>query len=788
MVKARNRMLWRDLWHLRGQMIAAALVVACGVAAFLSMRATYESLLQARDDYYHALRFADVFAQLKRAPLSVRSRITEIPGVAQVRTRVVLQVTLDVPGLDEPASGRLVSVPEERRTMLNDLSLRAGRYVEPGRDDEVIASEAFAVANGLKVGDSIGAIINGRWKRLRIVGVALSPEYIYEIGGGMIFPDNRRFGVLWMGDKALASAYNMEGAFNDASLSLAAGASEADVIERLDLLLARYGGLGAYGREEQLSHRFISDEIAQNRITSTFVPGIFLGVAAFLLHIVLSRLIAMQRTQIGLLKAFGYSDREVGLHYLKLALVTVFAGLALGAAMGVYAGSWLTAVYRDYYRFPSLVFEVSARVLGLTLLIAIAAAVIGALGALRRAARLPPAEAMRPEPPATFHAGLLERTGLTARLPSSARMIARSIARRRWKSFLAVLAIACAVGILVLGRFGLDAMNYMLRVQFEVVQRDDLTVVFTDPESPGIRHELARLPGVLTAEPFRIVPARLRFEHRTKRVELTGLPPDGKLRRLVDTKLRPVQLPASGVVLTRKLGELLGVTPGETITVLVLEGARPVRSLLVTGLVDEPVGIGAYMDLRALNALMREEGSLSGAYLAVDPRHAQELYRTIKQLPAVSGVAFRDAVLESFEQILNRSMRTITLVNVLFACVIAFGVVYNGARVALSERGSELASLRVLGFTRREVTWLLLGEQSILTLLALPLGFGLGVWTAWLLSLRLNTELYRIPLVLEGATFSFAVLVIVVAALLSGMLVAHRINRLDLVAVLKTRE
>jgi putative ABC transport system permease protein len=787
-VKAHNRMLWRDLWHLRGQVIAAALVVGCGVAAFVSMRATYESLLRARDDYYQAFRFADVFVSLKRAPLSIATRIAEIPGVAQVRTRVVLQVTLDVPGLAEPASGRLVSIPERPRPMLNDLSLRAGRYVEPGRDDEVIASEAFAVANDLKVGDSLGAVMNGRWKRLRIVGVALSPEYIYEVGAGTIFPDNRRFGVLWMGETTLASAYNMEGAFNDVALALAAGASQADVIERLDLLLARYGGLGAYGRDEQLSHRFISDEIAQNRVTSTFVPGIFLGVAAFLLHMVLSRLTALQRTQIGLLKAFGYSNREVGLHYLKLALVTVLAGLALGGALGLYAGTWLREVYRDYYRFPRFAFEISPHVLSVTLLIALAAAGLGALGAVRRAVRLPPAEAMRPEPPASFHAGLLERTGLNARLPPSARMIARSIARRRGRSSLAVLGIGCAVGILVVGRFGLDAMSYMLQVQFELVQRDDATVFFTEPESAGIRNEVARLPGVLGVEPFRTVPARLRFEHRTKRIDVTGLPPDGELRRLVDEKLRPVQLPVSGVLLTRKLGELLRVKPGEAITASVLEGARPVRTLMVAGLVDEPVGIGAYMDLHALNALMREEGSISGAYLKVDSHNAAALYRALKHLPAVSGVAFRDAVLRSFNQILDRSMRIVSVVEVLFACVIAFGVVYNSARIALSERGNELASLRVLGFTRREVTWLLLGEQGLLTLLAIPLGFALGIWTAWLLVRRLSTELYRIPLVLNSATFSFSALIIVIAALLSGMLVARRIDRLDLVAVLKSRE
>jgi len=454
----------------------------------------------------------------------------------------------------------------------------------------------------------------------------------------------------------------------------------------------------------------------------------------------------------------------------------------------VYGGTWLTAMYRDFYRFPHLDYVVSSRVMSLTLLIVLAAACIGALGAVRRAVKLPPAEAMRPEPPAAFRAGLLERSGFSARLPSSARMIVRGLARRRGRAMLAALGIACAVGILILGRFGLDAMNYLLRVQFQVVQRDDLMVTFTEPVSGSVRDELKRLPGVLTAEPFRAVPAKLRFEHRSKRIQLLGLSAEGALRGLVDAKLRPVALPISGVVLTRKLGEVLGVVAGDSITASVLEGERPERTLQVVGLVDEPVGIGAYMDLRALNALMREAGSISGAFLEVDPHAAPTLYRALKQLPSVGGVALRDANLRSFEKILDRSMRSISVVEVLFACVIAFGVVYNGARIALSERGNELASLRVLGFTRGEVTWLLLGEQGVLTVLAIPLGFVLGIWTAWLLSVRLNTELYRIPLVIESATLSFAVVVIVVAALLSGMLVARRINRLDLIAVLKTRE
>jgi putative ABC transport system permease protein len=787
-VKTRNRMFWRDLWHLRGQVSAAALVVACGVAAFVSMRSTYESLLFAQAEYYAAYRFADVFIQVKRAPENIAARIAEIPGVAQVRTRAAMPVTLDVPGLQEPVTGQLISVPDRRRPMINDLFLRRGRYVEANRDDEVIISEAFAVANQLNVGDSIGAIINGRWQRLRIVGTALSPEYIYEVGRGTIFPDNRRFGVMWMAERVLAAAFNMDGAFNDLALTLSAGASQADVIERLDLLLSRYGGLGAYGREDQLSHRFISDEIAQNRVTSTYIPAIFLSVAAFLLHTVLSRLVAMQRTEIGLLKAFGYSNATVGLHYLKLALVTVSGGVVLGTIAGHYLGASLTELYRNYYRFPRLDHHVSAGVLAVTLIVSFAAAILGALGAARHAALLPPAEAMRAEPPATFRSGSLERIGLARLLPSSALMIARSVLRRGWKSVLAVLGIACAAGMLVLGGFFYDAIRYLMWVQFEVVQRDHVTVTFNEPKSASARHELDRLPGVLRSEPFRSAPVRLRFAHRSRRVELTGLTAHSDLRRLIDLKLRAVELPAEGMVVTAKLAELLGAKPGDFVIVEVLEQARPVRQVQIAGVVEELVGIAAYMDLAALNRLLGEQGALSGAYLAVDGEQISRLYRQLKNMPAVSGVAIREAVLKSFREILDRSVVVSNLINILFACVIAFGVVYNSARIALSERGNELASLRVLGFTRREVAVMLLGEQGVLIVLAIPLGFAMGAAICWLLVIQLSTELYRIPFVLNARTFGFAALVVAFTALTSGFLVVRRINRLDLVAVLKTRE
>ena len=781
-------MLWRDLWHLRGQVFAAALVVACGVAAQVTMRSAYLSLQAAQTNYYASYRFADIFAQLKRAPEQLAGEIRALPGVAQVRTRVVAEVTLDVPGLTEPASGRLVSIPERQETMLNDLFLRRGRYIEASHPDEVLVSEVFAQANKLEVGDKLGAILNGRWRELTVVGIALSPEYIYEVGAGMLFPDNRRFGVLWMGREALASAFSMEGAFNDVSLTLAKGAEEAEVIARLDQLLLRYGGLSAYGRSDQLSNRFLTDELGEIEISATYIPAIFLAVAVFLIYIVLSRLVVMQRTQIALLKAFGYSNLSVALHYLKFALLTVLAGLLPGLLFGLYLGEKTNNLYAEYFHFPQMPLVISPSVIALAVLVSLLGACAGAIGAVRRVTALQPAEAMRPEAPADFRAGVMERSGLAHWLPASARMILRNLSRKPWKALVSVLGIGLAVGMMLVARFMFDAVDHMMNVQFNLVQRDDVTVLFHEPRAASAAYEIRQLPGVLRAEPFRAVPVRLRHAHRSKQIEVTGLSGDSQLRQIVDSRLHTIALPPDGLLLTRKLGEMLGVTTGDTVTLEVLEGARPVREVTVAGLSDELIGIGAYMDARALAHLLREDDLVSGAYLSVDPVHADQLYGRLKRMPAVSGVAIRDAMVKSVKDIIDRAFTTVSIIEMLFAAIIVGGMVYNSVRIALSERGNELASLRVLGFTQREVVVLLLGEQALLTLCAIPVGLLMGYGMCAALAPAFDRELFRLPLVFSQMTFVYPVIATLISAILSALLVARRLRHLDLIAVLKTRE
>ncbi|NEX62352.1 ABC transporter permease [Noviherbaspirillum sp. 17J57-3] len=782
-----DRKLLRDLWRMRGQALAIALMAACGIASFVTMRSGYEALLASQQAYYEHNRFADVFASLKRAPASLLQQLESIPGVNQLVGRVVIDASLDVPGLDEPASARLVSLPGAPGTGLNRVHLRRGRMPENMARNEVLASEAFSAANRLSPGDSVTAVINGRKEILQITGIAISPEYLNEMKGSS-FPDNRRFGVLWMDHDALAGATDMRDGFNDVALTLAPGASEQQVIERLDRMLQPYGGFGAYGRKDQVSHSFLANELASARVSSTVIPAVFLAIVAFLTNNILMRVTVLQRAQIALLKSFGYADREVAWHYVKLALLIVLAGTVAGIALGSWMGQGLAGLYARFYHFPRLEFSLSGFSIGVSALGGAASAIAGAWLALRRILRMRPAEAMRPEAPAHFRPGPLERLGFQRYMSVPLRMVLRRLERKPLKALVSILGLSMAAALVVTGQYTFDALNEIIRVQFRTAQRDDLMLSFNESRDASVTHALSALPGVNRVEPFRAAAVRLRFAHHAKKTLIFALGGKRELRRILDEEERPIDMPAEGMVLTSKLAEILGVRKGEALSVEFLEGQRRVAEVPVVRIVDEPIGVFAYMDMAALSRQAEEPLLVSGAYLAVDPARQAELYRTLKGIPAVASVSLREATLQSFLSTIAENMRINTRVLVAFACVIAFGVVYNAARIALSENAVELASLRILGFSQAEVGGMLLGEQALLVAAALPLGCLLGYQLAALLSILLSQELFRIPLVVSTRTYLLSAAAVLLSAVVSGALVWRRIRRLDMIEVLKTRE
>src|SRR5437899_3628157 len=601
-----------------GQTLSVALVMACGLAMMIMARSLIYSLESTRREYYEANHFAEVFAHLKRAPNSLAARIAELPGVATVQPGISVQVTLDLPELQEPASGMIRSLPDFGTPELNRLFLRAGHWLSSGNGREVLVGEAFAQANQLQPGQSLTMLLNGKRQEFHIAGIVLSPEFIFESRPGAALPDNRTYGTFWMGYKELARAFDLDGAFNYLSLTLAPGASERPLILALDRLLTPYGGLGAYGRADHPSHIRVSDEIRILGTISIGFPLVFLSVAAFMTNAVLSRLLALQREQIAILKAFGFSNRQIVFHYLKFAFVMVAGGTGLGAAGGILLGHKLVLLYHRFFRFPDLAFRLDQTAFPLALLVAAGAATLGVFSAVRRASRLPPAEAMRPEPPANYRPALVERTGIGHFLSHTFRIAVRNIERKPMQAFFTIAGLALATAILIVPGCFRDGVAEILEFQWDVVQRQDLGIGLVEPDSIRVPDELRHLPGVVALEPFRGAFVRLSYGQQRRQLLIQGLPANGMHNRVVDAASRQVELPQAGLIVSAKLAEVLGARVGDEVLVEVLEGKRPVRTVQLAGLATDFSGMTAYMDMRALNRLLGEGDIISGASFRLD--------------------------------------------------------------------------------------------------------------------------------------------------------------------------
>ncbi len=783
-----QKKLWRELWHMRGQAIAIALVIVGGVAVCVMSLSTYDSLINTRDNYYRDYQFADIFSSLKRAPNSLAKRVEGISGVAAIETRVVAQVNLEVPGFTDPVVGIITSIPDHGQPVINRLHLISGRLPDSRRDNEVLVSDAFAEAQGLVAGDILVAIINGRRRDMQVVGIALSPEHIYQIAPGAIMPDYERFGVLWMANKPLAIAYDMEGAFNDIVLLLQPGANPESVIDQLDLLLERYGGLGAYDREDQHSNAFLKEELSQLQTMSVIFPVIFLGVAVFLLNVVITRLISTQREIIALLKAFGYSNWQVGLHYSELVLLITGFGITGGYAVGIWLGGLTTVTYTDYFRFPELLYTVKPSILiGVSLLTCLAA-LIGTIRSVSHAAGLPPAEAMSPASPERYHLSWFERIGLLKILSPPGRMILRHLQRKPLKTMLSVMGLSMASAIMMVGNFQQDSVKLMMHVQFKMAQKEDIQITLYEPVSDQVLSTLRSIPGVQYVEGMRNIPVKLHYQHRSFRTSLQGISSDAQLQQVLNLDLESIVLPETGLMVTDHLANKLGFKAGDIIEIETLEGKRQRHEITVNQLSQQFIGLGSYMRIENVNRLMSEGNAINSALLTIDSSQSTTIYKRLKEMPAIAGINLRQSAIDSFQNMLNQILLVFTFINATLGAVIAFGVVYNTVRIALAERARELASMRVLGYSESEVAYILLGELAVLTAASIPIGFALGNLLCQFMAANLASDLFRIPMVLSAYTYSFSALIVIFSALVSASLVWRRLKQLDLVEVLKTRE
>ncbi len=783
-----DRKLLRDLWRMKGQATAVGMVIALGVLMLVMDQGLVNSLEETKRAYYERYRLAEVFAPLKRAPQHLLRDLSEVPGVAMAEGRVSGAALINLPQNPVPVRAQAVSLPDFGPPNLNDVYLAEGRRIDPSHEDEILLLEGFARAHGLRPGDELSATMNGARRTFRIAGLAQSPEFLYSAPPGEMMPDDARFAVIWMSETALAAAYDLEGAFNEALLGLSRSAALPAVLDAVDRLLAPYGGAGAYGLSDHVSNRFIEEEINGLRVTSRVVPPVFLAVAAFLLNIVISRMIQAEREQIGLLKAYGYSSGEVGGHYVRFILVVAIGGAVAGCLLGILAGRALTGVYQIYYKFPFLVFQLDPASFIIAFSASVLAASAGGIFVLRKVFDLTPAEAMRPPtPPDYSRAARLGKT-LATRLDQPSRMVLRRLLRQPGRAATAILSIAAGMGLSVAMLGVMGGFDEAVDLNFSVVDRSDVNVSFVEPLSDQAIRELQRMKGVMSVEPYRNVPAVLRNGHRSYRGTLNGLVAEPRLFRVVDVDMREIPPREDGIILARPLAEILDVRLGESVTVEIREGRRPTLRVPVTGIAETLLGSPAYLEMNALNRELKEPFRVGGAFLRIDQAEAGTLYRTLKDMPAVAGVTLKRDALVAIRRMLDTGAGAMRYIMTTIAGIITFGVIYNSARIAFAERARDLASLRAIGFTRGEASFVLLGELAIITLLALPVGAVFGYYLSQAIAAGFSTDLYQIPATIGPRSFGNAALAVLAAAAISGWLVKRDIDRIDIVATLKTRE
>jgi putative ABC transport system permease protein len=790
-VKALDRKLVRDLRLMWSQALTIALVVASGIGGFVTSLSAVDSLALARDRFYAEGRFADVFAAVKRAPDALADALREAPGVADVQTGLEQMVRIEIPGVVDPIVGHLVGLDARAPARLDRVTVAGGRPLDPadaarsGTRIPVLVSEGFAQARGLRPGDTLSALVNGRRRTFVVSGTALSPEYIFAGLWGM--PDTRGYGIFWLDRDVLEAAYDMKGAFNRVAVRLAPGASEQAATDALSRLLSPYGGREAHGRVHQPSHAMLDNEIKGQRVLGTVLPAIFLAVAAFLLNVVVSRLVSTQREQIATLKALGYPNAAIGAHYLKLVLAIVAAGLVLGVFLGDRLGTQLTGLYAEMFHFPTFEHRIAPWLLGTSIGITVATAIAGTLHAIVSTVRLAPAEAMRPPAPGRYRRTLLERLGVTTMNPAL-RMIVRNMERRPLRTALSIGGVAAAVAIVVLGNFFRDAIEVIVDRQFNLVQRGDVTLWTAEAVDDAARHDLARLPATTMVESTRFVAVRLVNGHRSERALIRGYPGRAELNRVIDVDGKETLLEGRGLVLTDRLAGKLGLAVGDTVRVDVLEGRERVLALPVGATVREAMGLNAYMERGALNRALGDGDLSTGFALAVERGREDAVLQASKALPGIAGAWSKATMHRNLQEISARNVRIMSTIMTLFAAVIAVGVVYNNARIALAERAWEFASLRVLGFRLGEVSALLLGELAIVVALALPLGMALGSGLSRVVAALIQSDQFHFPVVVQPRTFAWAAISVLAAAAASALVVRRRIDRLDMVSALKTRD
>ena len=753
-----NRKLRRDLWQTKGMLVAVILIVALGVGCLVGMMGTSLNLQLARDAYYGQCRMADFWVDLKKMPVTELDVLDDLKGISEMRARIAFQVIVDLEGVEEPLSGTLLTLPAEPSPVINNILIQSGTYFTSRRQDEVIVSEAFARARGIRDGDTIHLIMNGQRKALFVVGTAMSSEFVYMMPPGSITPEPSRFGVFYVKRGFGEDALGFHGACNSlvGRLSRKARQDTQPLFDDLRHRLKPYGLFAITPLRLQASNLYLSGELTGLATISFFIPTIFLLVAIFVLNVLMSRLAQQQRTIVGTLKALGYGNRKIFFHFIQFGLFVGVGGALLGCLLGYWIADSLTIQYRMFFAFPQLDNRFYPGLNLVALVIALVFGVIGTLKGIQTVLHLSPAEAMRPPAPPGGGAVFLEAwTGIWQRLEFRWQIVLRNLIRNKGRTLTGIFSAAMGAALVLITFGTLDSMQYMLDFRFDRVDHADHALTLRNDRGGGALYEAGELPGIQAAEPILNVPCHFQNGNHRKKGMIQGLVRGARLTEPSSVSGARVAVPETGLLMARRLGKELGLSPGDRVRVTPTQGQQQPVDLPVAGFIDSLFGLCVYADYDYLNRQISEAGAVSALQLKglPTPVEMRRFLRRIKSWPDLADYAETSFQKQVMQNAFVNQMGQMVYPLILFGAVIFFGAILNGSLISIIERAREIATFRVLGYQPGEISAIFLRENMIQYGIGALLGLPLGWWLLWAINSQYTNDMYSVPTIVAPVSW-----------------------------------
>ncbi|MCX7921241.1 MAG: FtsX-like permease family protein [Clostridia bacterium] len=783
-----NKMLFREIIKSKSQFLAAVAVIFAGISVFSASYMSYLNLKNSKDYYYEKYKFLDYYAEAKNITPEVLKQVKALDGVKEANVRISEDVGVDM-GKDKRITLRLISMPDDKKSIINDIFFTSGTYFSSKFQNSCMVNRKFAEYYRLSEGDVLKAVINLRIYELKIDGIVESPEFIYTMKSvTSISPSAENFGIVYIKESTARTILGYGNSYNQLHVLFEKNADIKATKDKIEKLLKPYGFSNGIERKDQLSHKMLIDDIEQLEEMSVMFPAIFLTVAAMIIYVMQRRLISTQRTLIGVMKAFGYTNKRILLHYILFSLLISVVGSVLGVAVGPYISKYITAMYTRIYSIPVLDFKFYWDILFTGVLLSMSFCLIAGYSSAKRILSIQPAEAMRSERPTSGKRIFLERIKLIwGSLNFGWKMSIRNIFRSRQRSIFTILGFIFTIMLFMISIFFIDSIDNILVQHFYKFQQQDYKIVFSKPASYYDALELSKVKGVRRSEPIMEIPVEIKKGWNKKNTLLVGLVDDNSFYNLIDENQRPIQLPNDGMLMAKSIADRLMVKAGDTVTVRFFAGTVKEKDVKVAGIVKQYTGFSCFMSLKQEGSLLEEGNFATGALIKADKGMYSAVKEELFKIPGVEVLENRLNDYKAFTKFLELTYMFIALM-VLFASIMGFAIIFNTTVINITERRREFASLKVLGYTRGEVENVILRENLLLGFIALLPGALVGRLMCGMLGKMFVNDLFVLDVLVYPRTYIMAFASIFVFIICAQMANRNSISGLDMVEVLKNRE